>query len=106
MSNLSRMNLWRWSFEFLLRRRDRVDLGGRIRRGHRLGMWRRHGIRSGRRDIPLLWFYLLGRFWSRKIRWSRLQGRGRRRYRLLLLIRRCRGVRSRRSMGCIILAGR
>jgi hypothetical protein len=62
------LDLWRWRFDFLLRRRDRLHFGSRFRSGYRLTMGRRHGSRLGRR------------------------------FRLLLLSRRYGGVSSRRSL--------
>jgi len=59
------LDLWRWRFDFLLRRRDRLHFGSRFRSGYRLTMGRRHGSRLGRGDFSRRCFYLRGRFWRR-----------------------------------------
>ena len=62
------LDLWRWRFDFLLRRRGCLHFGSRFRRGHRLTMGRRHWSRLGRGDFSRRCFYLRGRFW-RRVSW-------------------------------------
>jgi len=71
------LDLWRWRFDFLLRRRGRLHFGSRFRRDHRLTMGRRHWSRLGRGDFSRRCFYLRGGFRRRHVRRLMTRRRGR-----------------------------
>jgi hypothetical protein len=58
----SLLDLWRWRFDFLLRRRWCVHPGSRLGNARGLGVGRRHWCGLGRGDLWRRCFYLRSRF--------------------------------------------